>query len=79
MGSRVQSTVSRFPELCFLPFSVSQVLEGLRQQLKTTLFFPTWACDVGFITNNNNNNVYQPWGTVDPSNSLAAEMSFFHA
>ena len=28
MGSRVQSTVGCFPELCFLQFSVEQVLVG---------------------------------------------------
>ena len=26
MGSRMQSTLGRFPELCFLQFSVAQVL-----------------------------------------------------
>ena len=35
MGSRVQSTVGRFPELCFLQFHVAQ-LGGQY----TTLFFP---------------------------------------
>ena len=29
MGLRVHSTVSFFPELCFLQFSVAQVLMGL--------------------------------------------------
>ena len=33
IGSRVQSTVGCFPELCFLQFSVAQMLVGLRKQL----------------------------------------------
>ena len=32
MGSRVQSTVGWFPELCFLQFSVAQLHVGLRKQ-----------------------------------------------
>ena len=32
MGSKVQSTVGCFPELCFLQFSVAQVLVGFRKQ-----------------------------------------------
>ena len=40
MGSWVQLTVGCFPELCFLQFSVAQVLVGLVKQFLTTLFFP---------------------------------------
>ena len=42
MGSRVQSTIGCFPELCFLQFSVEQVLVGLRMQFKHNFVFPTW-------------------------------------
>ena len=41
MGSRVQSTVSCFPQLCFLEFSVAQVLMGLRKQFINNFVFPT--------------------------------------
>ena len=52
MGSRVQSTVGYFPELCFLQFSVAQVLVGLRKQSINNFIFPTWACTAGFNNNN---------------------------
>ena len=52
-GSRVQSTVGCFPELCFLQFALTQVLVGLRKQLMNNFVFPTWACDAGFNNNNN--------------------------
>ena len=55
MGSRAQSTVGCFPELCFLQFSVVQVHVGLRKQFINIFVFPTWACAAGF--NNNNNDV----------------------
>ena len=41
MGSRVQSTVGYFPELCFLQFSVAQELVGLRKQFVINFVFPT--------------------------------------
>ena len=44
MGSRVQSTIGCFPDLCFLLFSVAQVLVLLRNKFINNLFFPTWAC-----------------------------------
>ena len=56
MGSRVQSTVGCFYELCFLQFSLAQVLVGLRKQLINNFVFSTWACAAGFNNNNNNNN-----------------------
>ena len=37
-------------ELCFLQFSVAQVLVGFINNL----FFPTLACAAGFNNNNNN-------------------------
>ena len=37
-----------FPELCFLPFSVAQVLVGLRKQFTNNFVFPTWASAAGF-------------------------------
>ena len=40
MGSRVQLTVGSFPELCFLQFSVAQVLVGLRKQFINNSVFP---------------------------------------
>ena len=40
MSSWVQSPAGCFPELCFLQFSVAQVLVGLRKQFINTLFFP---------------------------------------
>ena len=40
MGSRVQSTIGCFPELCFLQFSVAQVLVGLRKQFIINFIFP---------------------------------------
>ena len=54
MGSRVQLTVGCFLELCFLQFSVAQVLVGLRRQFITNFVFPTSACAAGFDNNNNN-------------------------
>ena len=56
MGSKMQSTVGCFPELCFLQFSVAQVLMGLRKQFMNNFVFPTWACAAGFNNNNNNTN-----------------------
>ena len=43
MDLRVQSTVGCFPELCFLQFSVAQVLVVLRKQFINNFVFPTWA------------------------------------
>ena len=43
MGSWVQLTVRCFPELCFLLFSVAQVLVGLRKQFINNFVFHTWA------------------------------------
>ena len=40
MGLRVQSTVGCFLVLCFLQFSVVQVIVGLRKQFMKKLFFP---------------------------------------
>ena len=57
MGSRVQSTVGCFPELCFLQFSMAQVLVGLRKQFMNNFVFPTWACAAGL--NNNTAQVEQ--------------------
>ena len=48
MGSRMQSTVGCFSELCFLQFSVAQVLVGLRKQFINNFVLPTWACPAGF-------------------------------
>ena len=45
-----------FPELCFLQFSVAQVLGGLGKQFMDNFGFITWACAAGFNNNNNNNN-----------------------
>ena len=42
MGSRVQTTVGCFPELCFLQFSVAQVLVGLRKELINNVVFNFW-------------------------------------
>ena len=53
MGSRVQSTVGYFPELCFRQFSVAQVLVGLRKQFINNFVFPTWAYAIGFNNNKN--------------------------
>ena len=52
MGSRVQSTVGCFPELCFLQFSVVQVLVGLRKQFINNFVFPTLVYAAGFNNNN---------------------------
>ena len=41
MGSRVQSTVGCFPQLCFVQFSVAEVLVGLRKQFMNNFVFPT--------------------------------------
>ena len=43
MGSSVQSTVGCFPELCFLQFSVVQVLVGLWNQFINNFVFPARA------------------------------------
>ena len=48
MGSRVQSTVGCFPEMCFLQFSVAEVLVVLRKQYIINFVFLTWACAAGF-------------------------------
>ena len=62
MGSRVQSTVGCFlPELCFLQFSVAQVLVGLRKQFINNFIYPTCASAAGF---NNNNTVSGRIGRV---------------
>ena len=50
-GSRVQSTVGCFPELCLLQFSVAQVLVGLRKQYINNFIFPTKACAAGYNNN----------------------------
>ena len=41
MGLRLQSTVGCFSELCFLQFSVAQVLAGLRKQLIKNFVSPS--------------------------------------
>ena len=51
MGSRVASTVGCFPELCFLQFSVAQVLVWLRMPFINNFVFPKWACAAGFNNN----------------------------
>ena len=56
MGSRVQSIIGCFPDLCFLQFFVALVLVGLRKQFINNFVFRTWSCADGF--NNNNNNVW---------------------
>ena len=53
MGSKVKSTVYCFPDLCFLQFSVAQVLVGLRKQFINNFVFPPWAGAAGFNNNNN--------------------------
>ena len=50
----VQSTVGGFPALCFLQFSVAQVLVGLRKQFINNFVFPSRACAAGL----NNNNIW---------------------
>ena len=57
MGSRVQSSVGCFLELCFLQYFVAYVLVGLRKQFMNNFVLPTWACTAGF-NNNTNNKVY---------------------
>ena len=52
MGSRVQSSVGCFHELCFLQFSVAQVLVGLRKEFINNFVFPAWVCAAGFNNNN---------------------------
>ena len=52
MGSGVQSTVGCFPELCFLQFSVAQVLLVFRKQFINNVVFPAWACAAGFYDSN---------------------------
>ena len=52
-GFKVQSTIGCFPKLCFLQFSVAQVLVGFPKQLRNNFIFPTCSCAAGF----NNNNV----------------------
>ena len=56
MGSRVQSTIGCFPELCLLPFSVVQVLVGLWKEFMNNFLFPTWACAARFNNNNKKKN-----------------------
>ena len=56
MGSRVQSTIECVPELCFLQFSVAQVIVELQKRFINNLVFPTCACVARFNNNNNNNN-----------------------
>ena len=51
MGSRVQSTIRCFPELCFIQFSLEQVLVGLRKQCINNFVFPTWARVAGLNNN----------------------------
>ena len=51
MGSRVQSTFGCTPELCFLQFSVAQLLVGLRKQYMNNFVFPKCAVAVGFNNN----------------------------
>ena len=65
MGSRVQSTVFCFPELCFLQFSVAQV--GLRKQLINNFIFPAWAAD---FNNHNNNNSPVPNNAPVPTDAV---------
>ena len=55
MGSMVWSTIGCFPELCFLQFSVAQVLVGMRKHFINDFVFSTWTCAAVF--NNNNNNI----------------------
>ena len=55
MGLRVQSTVSCFPELCFLQFPVTHALVGLRKQFINNFVFPTFARATGFNKKFNNN------------------------
>ena len=40
MGSKVQSAVGCFPELCFLQFSVAQVTVRYRKQFTNIFAFP---------------------------------------
>ena len=54
MGSRVQLTVGCFPELCFIQFSVAQVLVWLRKQFINNFVFPAGACAAGFNNKKNN-------------------------
>ena len=53
MGSRVQSTVIGFPEMCFLQFSQVQVLVGVTKAIYKQLCLCTWARAGGFNNNNN--------------------------
>ena len=52
-------TVECFPELCFLQFSVVQVLVGLQKQLIKNVVFPTWACAAGFNNNSAKGDISQ--------------------
>ena len=54
MGSRVQSTIGCFPELCFLQFSMALPLVVLRKQFINNFVFPSGACAADFNNNNNN-------------------------
>ena len=51
MGLRVQSTISCFPELCFLHFSEEQVIVGFRKQFINNFDFPIRAYAAGFNNN----------------------------
>ena len=51
MGSRLQSTIGCFPELCFLQFSVGQGHVWLRMQFINNFVFHIWACAAGFNRN----------------------------
>ena len=53
MGSRAQSTVGSFPELCFLFRGTGA--SGVAKEIYKQLCLPTWAS--GFNNNNKNNSI----------------------
>ena len=74
MCSRRQSTVGSFPDLCFLQFSMAQVLVGLRKQLINYFVFLTWACAAVSNNNNNNNTLHHLLFSSVPHFILAGSM-----
>ena len=55
MSLRNQSKVGCFSELCFLQYSVAQMLVGLQNQFENHFCFYTWDCST-CINNNNDDN-----------------------
>ena len=74
IGSRVQSTVGCFAELCFLQFTVAQVLLGLRKQFINNFVFPAWAGAAGFNNNNNNDKNNNNKSIIIPVIGIASDI-----